>query len=307
MKRTANVALTLLLTSAIVAAIAYVWDRYMYTPWTRDGRVRAEVINIAPDVSGWVDEMYAHNAQQVKAGDVLFTVDNQRYQVALDFAQAQMDSAKVAWDRNTNIYNRRTHLKAGVVSREEIDSARLDMLESQAAYKQAQATYHGASIDLERTVYKAPADGRIINLELEKGDYVNRGLGRLALVKDSSHYITGYFEETKIPAIRVGDKVEIWLMAGTTKLLGHVESIDSGISNTNTTPGNQLLPSVEATFAWVRLAQRIPVNIAIDTLPEGFLLSSGMSATVKVDIAGDATRDHRSVIHALSENVKSLR
>jgi multidrug resistance efflux pump len=299
-------AMTLVLIAAILACLVYIWDSYMYTPWTRDGRVRADVVNIAPDVSGWIDELHAENSREVKAGDVLFTVDRARYQVAVDLAQAQMDSAKVTWDRATNVYKRRQAMSTDAVSREELDTAKLDMLEKQASYNQAVATLNNAKIDLTRTTYISPASGKIINLELEKGDYVNRGVNRLALVKDDSYYVTGYFEETKIPSVRIGDKVEIWLMAGTLKLDGHVTSIDSGISNTNATPGNQMLPSVEATFAWVRLAQRIPVNIKIDHVPDGVVLSSGMSATLKVDVPAGEQRDQRSVVHALAENIKSM-
>lgn len=299
-------AMTLVLIGAIVVVLVYIWDSYMYTPWTRDGRVRADVVNIAPDVSGWIDELHAQNSREVKTGDVLFTVDHARYQVAVDLAQAQSDSAKVSWDRATNVYKRRTLMSADAVSREEVDTSRLDMMEKQASYKQSVAVLNSAKIDLARTTYTSPASGKIINLELEKGDYVNRGVNRLALVKDDSYYVTGYFEETKIPGIKIGDKVEIWLMAGTLKLEGHVESIDSGISNSNSTPGNQMLPSVEATFAWVRLAQRIPVNIKIDQVPEGVNLSSGMSATLKVVVPVGDQRDQRSVLHAFSENVKSL-
>lgn len=299
-------AMTLVLFGAIVICLVYIWDSYMYSPWTRDGRVRADVVNIAPDVSGWIDELHAENSREVKTGDVLFTVDHARYQVAVDLAQAQSDSAKVGWDRAINVYKRRTQMSADAVSREELDTSRLDMMEKQASYKQSVAMLNSAKIDLARTTYSSPASGKIVNLELEKGDYVNRGVNRLALVKDDSYYVTGYFEETKIPGIKTGDKVEIWLMAGTLKLYGHVESIDSGISNSNTTPGNQMLPSVEATFAWVRLAQRIPVNIKIDEVPEGVNLSSGMSATLKVVVPAGDQRDQRSVVHAFSENVKSV-
>jgi multidrug resistance efflux pump len=179
-------------------------------------------------------------------------------------------------------------------------------MEKQASYNQSVAVLNSAKLDLTRTTYTSPASGKIINLELEKGDYVNRGVNRLALVKDDSYYVTGYFEETKIPGIKIGDRVEIWLMAGTLKLDGHVESIDSGISNANSTPGNQMLPSVEATFAWVRLAQRIPVNIKIDHVPDGVSLSSGMSATVKVVVPDGDARDQRSVMHALGENIKAM-
>ncbi|EPJ5823719.1 efflux RND transporter periplasmic adaptor subunit [Pluralibacter gergoviae] len=306
MKRTTNIAITLLCIAGIIIAVAFIWDRYMYSPWTRDGRVRAEVVNIAPDVSGWIDTLNAHNAQNVKKGEVLFTVDRARYQVALDLAMAKMEKARVAAERATHLYNRRASLKNGVVSHEEVDTAHLDMLESQADYKQAVADVDSAKLDLARTVYKSPESGKIINLSLERGDYVTQGSELLALVKNNSYYITGYFEETKIPAVKIGDKVEIWLMAGTTKLSGHVESIDSGISNTNTTPGNQMLPAVEPTFAWVRLAQRIPVNIKIDAVPDNLVLSSGMSATVKIITSATQTENRRSVLHALKENLKAL-
>jgi multidrug resistance efflux pump len=299
-------AMTLVLIGGVVICLFYIWDRYMYTPWTRDGRVRADVVNIAPDVSGWVEELHAENSREVKEGDVLFTVDHARYQVAVDLAQAQSDSAKVAWDRAANVYKRRTQMIADAVSREELDTSRLDVMEKQASFNQSVAVLNSAKIDLARTTYTSPASGKIINLELEEGDYVNRGVNRLALVKDDSYYVTGYFEETKIPSIKIGDKVEIWLMAGTLKLDGQVESIDSGISNSNSTPGNQMLPSVEATFAWVRLAQRIPVNIKIDHVPDGVNLSSGMSATVKVDVPVGDPRDQRSVMHALGENIKAM-
>ena len=306
MKRTANAALTLVLLCGIVIVAIYIWDRYMYTPWTRDGRVRADVVNIAPDVSGWIKELNAHNAEHVEAGDVLFTVDDARYRVALALAEAQMNSARIAWERSTNVYERRKRLKKGAVSREEIDTARLDMLESEAAYIQTRAAFDNARLDLERTVYRAPVSGKVTNLELEPGDYVTRGSSQLALVQDNSYYVTGYFEETKIPAIRPGDKVDIWLMAGKVKLEGEVESIDNGISNTNATPGNQQLPSVEATFAWVRLAQRIPVNIRVTHIPDDLSLSVGMSATLKVNGSPDRERDQRSVMHALRENLKTL-
>jgi len=298
MKRAASMVLTLVLIVAIGIGISFVWNSYMYTPWTRDGRVRATVVAVAPDVSGWVEQLNAENAQQVKAGDVLFTIDSARYKVALEQAEAQADSAKVDWQRATSVYRRRAALTDGGVSREDIDLARLDMLGKQAIYKQAQAKVDEAQLDLTRTNYKAPVDGKIINLALERGDFVTRGIDRLALVKRDSYYVTGYFEETKIPSIKIGDKVEIWLMAGRIKLNGHVQSINSGISNENTTPGNEMLPAVSATFSWIRLAQRIPVDIKIDSIPDGVQLSSGMSATLKVDVLPTEKRNQRTVLHA---------
>jgi len=149
-----------------------------------------------------------------------------------------------------------------------------------------------------RTVYRAPASGKIINLDLEKGDYVTRGVNRLALVKSNSYYVTGYFEETKVPSIRIGDPVDIWLAAGKIQLKGHVMSINGGISNDNTTPGNEMLPTVSATFTWIRLAQRVPVDIKIDSVPPQVDLTAGMSATVRVDIPPAQQADERTVVHS---------
>ncbi|CAB3773501.1 MULTISPECIES: efflux RND transporter periplasmic adaptor subunit [Burkholderia] len=284
MKRAISIFVTLLLIGITAYGVIYIWNRYMYTPWTRDGRIRATVVSVAPDVSGWIQSLNAENAQSVKEGDVLFTVDGARYQIALDQAKAQADLAETDWEKAQRVYQRRKTLTDGGVSAEEIDVARLDMENKAAALKQARARVNEAQLDRDRTIYRSPVNGKVINLNLEKGDYVTRGSERLAIIKDNSYYVTGYFEETKIPAIRLGDKVDIWLMAGAGHLTGHVQSINSGISNENTTPGNEQLPSVAATFAWIRFAQRIPVDIVIDKVPADLTLSSGMSATLKVNI-----------------------
>jgi multidrug resistance efflux pump len=148
--------------------------------------------------------------------------------------------------------------------------------------------------------------GKIINLTMEEGDYVSKGVDRLAIIDTSSYYLTGYFEETKIPSIHVGDPVDIWLMAGKVQLKGHVRSIDAGISNKNVTPGNELLPDVEATFTWLRLAQRIPVDISIDDVPATFALSSGMSATLRVRPQSSVAAASRTAAHAIASDINAL-
>lgn len=306
MQKITSIVLTVVMLSAIVAGIVFIWDRYMYTPWTRDGRVRAAVVSIAPDVSGWVDSVHAENASEVKAGDVLFTVDRARYQAAFDLAQAQADASRAAMEKTQGIYQRRSNMKDGVFSQEATENARLDFQEAQATDRQALATLESARLDLERTVYKAPADGKITNLAFEKGDYAQRGTEAISLTKDGSFYITGYFEETKIPQIRVGDEVLIWLMSGTVELKGKVSSIDAGISNSNITPGNEHLPDVEPTFAWIRLAQRIPVNIAIVSVPANVTLSSGMSATLKVVSGHLGDRGSASVFKSILADMTSV-
>lgn len=306
MKRAASIVVSLALVAVIGLGVVFIWNKYMYTPWTRDGRVRGDVVVMAPDVSGWVEQIDAKNAQWVKAGDVLFVIDRERYQIALQQAQADEEGAKVAWQRATSVFQRRSALNDGGVSAEEIQLSRLDMQDKFAGYQRAEANVAAAELNLARTAYRAPANGQIINLDLEKGDYVTQGVSRLSMVKTGSYYVTGYFEETKIPSIRVGDRVEIWLAAGRIKLYGHVHAINGGISNDDTTPGNERLPEVSPTFTWIRLAQRIPVDIQIDAIPENTGMSAGMSATLKVDIPASRAQQERSVWHSWTSDLGAV-
>jgi RND family efflux transporter MFP subunit len=214
MKKTINILITLVLVIFILCAAVFIWNKYMYTPWTRDARVRADVVNIAPDVSGWLTELNAHNTSQVSKGQVLFTVDKARYQVAYDQAVAQEAQAKVAWQRAQNISDRRAHLQTAV-SKEDIDNSRLDAASALATYQETQAETQSALIDLQRTTYLSPADGTITNLDVSNGDYVNKGVTKLALTVKGSYYLTGYFEETKLPGIHIGDSVDIWILPDT--------------------------------------------------------------------------------------------
>jgi multidrug resistance efflux pump len=306
MRKLANVLLTLVLLVATGMAAMYVWNKYMYTPWTRDGRVRSTVINVAPDVSGWITTLHARNATTVHEGDVLFSIDASRYEVARDLAKARADAARVEWQRSASMLARRQKVIEGGVSKEESELAKIDVASKLASLNEASANVRAAQIDLDRTIYKAPVSGKVINLTMEEGDYVNRGVDRLAIIDTSSYYLTGYFEETKIPSIHVGDPVDIWLMAGKVQLKGHVRSIDAGISNKNVTPGNELLPDVEATFTWLRLAQRIPVDISIDDSSAVTALSAGMSATLRVRPQSSIADLSRTGTHAMSSDVSAV-
>lgn len=306
MKKLASGALTLVLLIAIAYVSTLVWNRYMYTPWTRDGRVRSTVVNIAPDVSGWLTQLNAQNGSVVREGDLLFTVDPSRYEVARDLARARTDAARVEWKRSASMLARRQKVIEGGVSQEETELAKIDVAAKLAALNEAEANLHAAEIDLDRTLYRAPLAGKIINLSMESGDYVAKGVERLAIVDTSSYYLTGYFEETKIPAIHADDPVDIWLMAGKVELKGHVRSVNAGISNENVTAGNELLPHVEPTFTWLRLAQRIPVDVVIDFVPPGVELTAGMSATLRVRPPRDIAGVTRTAGHALTGDVKAV-
>ena len=287
MRTSLRILITLLIVAIAIAAGLWLWHYYLYTPWTRDGRVRANVITVAADVSGWVDTLAVQDNARVEQGEVLFTINDARFQAALERAQAVADQRQATLDLKRNEQSRRQRLSRQAISAEDREIARIDTRVAAANLAQAEADLESARIDLQRTVVKAPVTGHILNMHLNAGNYVNAGQGTMALVQADSFYVTGYFEETKMPFIDLGDAAVVTLMSGDTRLRGHVAGIGRGIANTNTSTNSELLPQVQPTFNWVRLAQRIPVRIALDDVPEDVLLSAGMTATVRiVDAAG---------------------
>ncbi|WP_439134907.1 efflux RND transporter periplasmic adaptor subunit [Pseudomaricurvus sp.] len=278
-----SIGLTVLVVVVAIFAGSWVWHHYLYSPWTRDGRIRAEVITIAPDVSGWVTHSNTFNNQRVSAGDVLFTIDDTRYQSAVAEQKAFVAQQRIAWDLARHQYQRRIKLSDNkTISEEDVDTARINAESAKAAYDLAQARLNTALIDLQRTQVKAPVSGTVNNLTLREGNYVNKGAPVFSLIKDGSFYVTGYFEETKLQHVSVGQRARITLMGGDNQLTGKVISIAQGIADTNTASNNQLLPEVQQSFNWVRLAQRIPVDIALDTVPDNINLSSGMTVSIRL-------------------------
>ncbi|BES70137.1 HlyD family secretion protein [Marinobacter nanhaiticus D15-8W] len=283
MQKVLRVGLTLVVVALAIAAGTWVWNHYLHSPWTRDGRVRADVVTIAPDVSGWVTELSVSNNQSVEKGDLLFVIDDTRYRAEVAEAQAEVEEKRIAWELARHQYERRQQLTGRqAISEEDLETYRINTESAKASYALAQARLRMAQIDLERTRVDAPADGSLINLSLREGNYVDQGKPVLSLVKRGSFYVTGYFEETKLQLVRVGQPAHIQLMGADQTLTGEVTSIAQGIADTNTTSNDQLLPEVQQTFNWVRLAQRIPVDIALDPVPEGVKLSAGM--TVSIDL-----------------------
>ncbi|MCI2263000.1 biotin/lipoyl-binding protein [Xanthomonas indica] len=310
----------------VAALLAHaLWRHYMLSPWTRDGRVRAEVVRIAPDVSGLVDAVAVRDNQHVKRGDLLFSVDRKRYELALEKARANLavaqaqahaagaslsaaaatQAASEAEFQMRRAQAERRARAAAVISAEarsdaeatarsaQADVHRSAALRGQAtaaqaqavaSVEQAQAALDLAELDLQRTQVRATADGYITNLEVRVGDYAQAGGARLALVRDDAMWVYGYFEETKLPRVHVGDRADIRLMSGGLMLHGQVEGIARGIADSDNPTGTSLLADVSPTFNWIRLAQRVPVRIRIDpaSVPQGTLLAAGMTATVSV-------------------------
>ena len=283
MQKALRVGLTLLVVALAIAAGLWVWNHYLHSPWTRDGRVRADVVTIAPDVSGWVTDLAVSNNQSVEKGDLLFTIDDTRYRAEVAQAQAEVEEKRIAWELARHQYERRRKLSGHqAISEEDLETYRINTESAKASYTLAQAQLRMAQIDLERTQVVAPAAGSLINLSLRQGNYVDQGKPVLSLVRRGSFYVTGYFEETKLQLVRIGQPARIRLMGADGALTGEVASIAQGIADTNTTSSDQLLPQVQQTFNWVRLAQRIPVDIALDPVPDDVKLSAGM--TVSIDL-----------------------
>jgi RND family efflux transporter MFP subunit len=272
---------TLVIVAAAIAAGLWLWDRYMLQPWTRDGRVRADVINVAPDVSGFVSEVAVRDNAEVKKGDLLFRIDQQRFAIAVEKAEAAVLSSQATRDQAQRDQQRYDEL-VGVTSQQKIEEARATSLRAQADYQAAAAARDAAKLDLARADVHASANGIVSNLSLRPGDFVSAGRPALALVDTDSLRIEGYFEETKLPRIRIGAPAIITFPGQAVRIRGHVESIAGGIEDRERTDAAGALANVNPTFTWVRLAQRVPVRIAIDSVPDGVRLIAGTTATIEV-------------------------
>ncbi|MBT8764677.1 efflux RND transporter periplasmic adaptor subunit [Metapseudomonas boanensis] len=283
MRSMLRVAVTLLLVVAALIAGYGLWLHYMLSPWTRDARIRADVVVIAPDVSGWVTDLKVRDNQQVKAGDQLLEIDRERYQAALEKARAVADTRQQQLRLREHEASRRASLGPQAISAELRENAQINADIARGESREAQADVKVAELNLARSELRAPRGGQITNLRLAQGNFVSAGEPVMALVDDSSFYVQAYFEETKLPRIKVGAPAEVWLMSAGQPLRGTVESISRGITDRNANPDAQLLANVEPTFNWVRLAQRIPVRIRLDQVPEDVQLSAGMTASVTVE------------------------
>jgi RND family efflux transporter MFP subunit len=280
------------LVTAAAAAVAAVvgwqlWIYYMQAPWTRDGRVRADVVQVAADVSGLVTEVLVHDNQTVTAGQVLFRIDPARFRIALAQAEANVAGKQAAAEEAARETSRAHALSNLEVSQEQQQQRSALAAEADAADRLAVAERDLAQLNLSRADVRAPVNGLVTNFDMRPGNYVDAGHGLFALVDSDSFYVDGYFEETKLPRIRVGDRARVYLVGDRGVIEGHVESIAAGIADRERTGSADLLANVNPTFSWVRLAQRVPVRVALDQVPPGVHLLSGRTATVEVIQAPD--------------------
>jgi multidrug resistance efflux pump len=276
-----RVLLTLIL---LVAATLLSYDLasyYLYSPWTRDARVRANVVTVAPSISGHVIDIRVRNDQFVHKGDVLFVIDPESYRIALANAEAAVAAAHAQYLMLLDQYQRRSKLSPGLtIALEALENARRQSEAASATYQQSIASRDTAALNLRRTEVRASVNGFITNLNLAKGTYASQGQPVMALIDSDSYRVEAYFEETKIPQVKPGAAAEIYLMDGSPALQGTVVGIAMGITDQDNSNGPQLLSKINPTFTWVRLAQRIPVSFHITRVPPGALVSAGMTCTV---------------------------
>jgi len=295
MKRVVSLFGSYSLTLCLVAITAFAalgaWEHYNKLPWTRDGRVSANVVRVGADVSGMISAVFVVDNQYVHQGDVLYKIDPERFRLAVASAKAAVEAKRQDMIVLEAIARRR-RLIPEAVSREKIQQVTGNAKVAAASYQRALADLGLAKLNLARTIIRSPVDGYVSNLILRPGDFATAGVTKISVLDMASFWVIGYFEETKIRQIHIGSTARIRLMGFDQPLAGHVESIGRGIENSNTTPGLLGLPNVEPTFSWVRLAQRIPVHISIDNKPPSVELVAGMTATVEINTV--STKPERS-------------
>ncbi|AKM46776.1 MULTISPECIES: p-hydroxybenzoic acid efflux pump subunit AaeA [Edwardsiella] len=285
--RMTRVAITLALLALAALAVFKAWVFYTASPWTRDARFSADVVAIAPDVSGLVENVQVQDNQRVAQGAVLFRIDPQRYRAALAQAEADERYYQALVTEKRRESQRRAELGGRIVAQESIDLAYSALAAAEQQLARAQATRTLAQLDLERTVVRAPASGWVTNLQVHGGEFINRGVNAVALIKQNSFYVQAYMEETKLAGVRRGSPAQITPLGSDRILHGTVDSISAGVNDSSATPGRKGLATVDSNLEWVRLAQRVPVRIRLDAATQAHPYPAGTTATVVIGTGGE--------------------
>jgi multidrug resistance efflux pump len=284
-----RVVVTLVLAIFAVLAARWMWIHYQVDPWTRDGRVRADIVQVSPDVSGLVTDVAVVDNAAVRKGQRLFTLDQPRFKLAVDQADAALlaQTAALTQAEREDARNRKL---GDLVPTETVEEGATKIAQLKAAIAQSVVARDTARLNLARTVVYAPLDGVAANVAVHPGDYLAAGRPALGLVDSASLHVDGYFEETKLSRICVGDRATVELVGDPHRLQGRVVSISPGIEDRERTAGGDLLPNVNPTFSWVRLAQRIPVRIVLDAGQPRAPLIAGRTATVVIHPSREGAR-----------------
>ena len=272
-------------TVAVAALLTWaMWDVYVAAPWTRDGTVRVYVVTMAPEVAGRIVKLPVADNQFVHKGDELFEIDPADYRIAFEQAQAQAQRDAAARDYARANQGRQTSLaKEGFASKDIYEQTTSTLRQSEALIVLDQVAIEKAQLNLNRTMIRSPVNGYVTNLLSQLGDYANVGQKIVSVIDTDSFWVDGYFEETGLARIHDGDPASVKLMGYSQVVRGHVGGVARGINVPNAQPDQAGLASVNPIFTWVRLAQRVPVRIHIDQVPDGVRLVAGMTATVQID------------------------
>lgn len=280
--------LTLLIV-VIACVFCYIrYNAYFRNPWTRDGMVQAEVVQVAARVSGQVKAVHVRDNQFVEAGDPLFDLDDRPARVAVAQAEANLRQKQAVAQSARDKAGRDERLRQaapGAISPETFQQVADQLLSAEADVAVAQAQLDQARLDLDFTHITAPVNGYITNLTVQPGTMSIAYRPLVALINADSFRVDAFFRETQIRDFRPGDPALVTLMTySNVPLEATVESIGWGIARENGSAGEQLLPSVSPTFEWIRLAQRIPVRLRLGVLPKGIELRAGTTASVLVRV-----------------------
>lgn len=273
---------TVIFLAAALCAGWWLWNYYMQSPWTRDGKVRAELVSITPQVSGRIEQLPIRDNQFVTKGTTLVLLDDEPFRIAVLNAESQLAKAQSDLLKAQHEAHRRQSLPRNVISAEDLDAANLSARAMEAAAKAAQAGLDQARWNLSQTKITAPVDGWISNLAVRPGNYATSGTPVFALVDSHSFYVMGYFEETKLRHIRPGYKASIRLYSDNRELLGEVDSIGRAIYDQSVETDSSLVPDIKPNVPWVRLAQRVPVRIRLTGVPDDLPLVAGTTCTVSI-------------------------
>ena len=294
---------TLVIALLAVLIVLLTWQYYVAAPWTRNGTVRVQVAGVAPQISGYINDVRVVDNQFVHRGDVLYTIES------FDFEVAQLTGVATVQQRAADLQvkqlqsERRQQLSNLATTPEQQQIFAGNAVQAKAALDAAQQQLAQAEINLQRTKVRSPVNGYVTNLLMSVGDFAHVGTSNISIIDTDSFWIDGYFEETKMAGICVGDRAEAKLMGYSEPIIGHVGTVTRGISTSNATSGTQGLPNVDPVYTWVRLAQRVPVRVFIDAVPAGVPLVSGMTATITVRPVSETV--HRSWIDLVRSYVLS--
>lgn len=277
-----------IITSATVlvalTVLYFMFHSYFLYPWTRDAQVEADVVQLTSRVSGHIIELPIQENQLVKKGTIIWKIDPKTYISEVESAKASLQKAEAALSEAQDVVGRvrkLSGLDSGAIAESRKIKAENQYREAQANVSQAKANLHHAELNLKYTVMKAPTDGYITNLRIALGSYVTANKPIFPFVDADSFRLTAFFKETLIENVKPGDKAMITLMSYPHDTIeGEVNSVSRGIAIQDGDPGANLLPVVNPSFDWIRLAQRLPVRIHFKKIPEKINLSVGFTASV---------------------------